>query len=99
MDFSSTQISLDLAWQVGMTLVVIVSCFFSVRFGLNGARLQIIEVAERTKEIKADVKTLLVSDSEQNARLAGLEATQTAQDGWIRRVEKVADAPTRGQDR
>jgi hypothetical protein len=95
MDLGNTLISLDLAWQIGMTLIVIVSCYFSVRFGLNGAREAIKRVDRRTENMETDIKTLVQSDARQNERLGVMEANQRATEGWTRRVEERVAANTK----
>lgn len=87
-NLANATISVNLAWQIGMTLVIVVSCFFAVRFGLNGAREHIERVDRRTEEMQSDIKEILVSGSIRDARLAVAEANLNAHAGWIQRVEE-----------
>ncbi len=85
---NDTVIALDLAWQIAIGITIVVSCFFSVKAGMNGIKARTISTAQTADEIRLDVKKLLASDAAQDANIKRLEDTQKAHEGWIRRVEK-----------
>jgi len=67
------------------------AAFAAVRVGQNGMRGDIREIRDDAKETRGDVKGLVVSVGDLNARLTGVEVTQEAHAGWIRRIEETAN--------
>ena len=82
-------IPLELALQIGGMVLTAVGLVAGLKYALNGLRSDVCE-------IKADVKTIIKSDGEQNIAIEVLETKHEAHDGWLGRLQELIDRRSEG---